>query len=380
MPHQSEPIKILQLSSQTGMYGAERWIIALVKHLNPKKIESIVGVIKDNPDQDAPLCTKAAELGLRTKLFEAPGKINLSVIWQLRQYILQEKISIIHTHLYKTDILGFLASIGTECKIISTPHGWSKNMDFKLWCYETLDRLIFPFLNAVVPLSEDIYHPLTKIMGLKKKVHFIQNGVDLSEVIYSKAINSEILEKKKNGQFILGYIGRLIPSKGLETLLKSIEKLQNPNLELFLIGDGPFRQDLKELSEKLGLTDKIHFLGFRDDRLEFLRGFDTFILPSRTEGIPRCLMEAMAAKIPIIASNIPGCIDLITDNETGLLFEVDNHEILAEKIKKISSESALTSILSENAYNFVNKNFSAAHMTREYEILFLNLLSSDQIK
>ncbi|MBK8653195.1 MAG: glycosyltransferase [Haliscomenobacter sp.] len=66
------------------------------------------------------------------------------------------------------------------------------------------------------------------------------------------------------------------------------------------------------------------FLGFRDDRLNFLKGFDIFVLPSRSEGIPRCLMEAMAAQVTVIASDIPGCTDLIKHEQTGLLFEVDN--------------------------------------------------------
>ena len=153
MPPTNKPIKVLQLGSPTGMYGAERWILALIKHLDPQKVTSIVGVIKDDDNQDAPLCQEAEKLGFRTQFFEAHGKINFSVIKQLREFIRQEKLDILHTHFYKTDIIGLLATRGTTCKIISTPHGWTESPDFKLRLYEAIDRMVFPFRNDNLKLT-----------------------------------------------------------------------------------------------------------------------------------------------------------------------------------------------------------------------------------
>ena len=133
------------------------------------------------------------------------------------------------------------------------------------------------------------------------------------------------------------------------------------------------RLELEELSQQLNLTDNIRFMGFRPDRLNFLRGFDTFILPSRLEGIPRCLMESMAAGVPIIASDIPGCNDLIHNNKTGLLFEVDNHRMLAGVIRKIAASQELRTALAANANMYVNENYSANRMAKEYESLFEEL-------
>ncbi|MBG0780560.1 MAG: glycosyltransferase, partial [Desulfotignum balticum] len=125
------PIRVLQLGSPAGLYGAERWILALVRHLDPAKVESVVGVIKDDPGKaDPPLIREAAALGFQTVTINAPGRINLSAVRRLRQYIFANKIDILHTHWYKTDMIGFLAVMGTRCKIISTPHGWSKEAGF----------------------------------------------------------------------------------------------------------------------------------------------------------------------------------------------------------------------------------------------------------
>jgi len=370
----NKPIKVLQLGSPSGLYGAERWILALIKYLDPQQVISVVGVIKDDPNQDAKLCREAKELGYETVEFEAHGRVNFSIIHQLRKFLVDENIDILHTHFYKTDIIGLLATRGLSCKIISTPHGWSKNVDIKLWCYEMLDRIAFPFMDAVAPLSEDLYKSLKKIPGLGKKLHLIINGVDLSEVGSLDAINSDVLASKNSGKFILGYIGQLIPRKGLDVLLKALANVKNVDWELYLVGEGEQRGELQELCQNIGIVDNLHFVGFRQDRLDFLRGFDVFVLPSRLEGIPRCLMEAMAAHVPIIASDIPGCNDLIDHDKTGLLFKMDDHVELSSQIEKMAGSSILSGKLKENSFRLVSECYSAHRMGREYEILFTKLV------
>jgi len=94
----SSQIRILQLGSPTGLYGAERWILALIKHLNPERIESLVGLIKDEPGLQSPLCSEAEKLGFKTHVFEAPGKINPTAVKLLRSFIQENNIDILHTH------------------------------------------------------------------------------------------------------------------------------------------------------------------------------------------------------------------------------------------------------------------------------------------
>jgi len=112
---------VLQLGSPTGLYGAERWIIALAKHLRPDQVESIVGTIKDAPGDVPPLCRQAAAMGLRTEVFESHGKLSLTAVRLLNAFIRANRIDILHTHGYKTDILGWAAVRSTGCKAVSTP-------------------------------------------------------------------------------------------------------------------------------------------------------------------------------------------------------------------------------------------------------------------
>jgi len=369
-------IKVLQLGSPTGLYGAERWILALIKHLDPQKVESIVGVIKDDFEQEALLCREAEKSGYKIQIFDAHGKVNFSVIKQLKAYILRGKIDILHTHFYKADIIGLLATRGTPCKIISTPHGWTQNPDFKLRIYEIIDRLIFPFLDAVAPLSEKLIQPLERIPGLKNKLHLIKNAVDISEVTSENKTAKELIEWKKKDVFVIGYIGRLILGKGLDILFHALAKLKNINWKFAIIGEGEEESALKQLAQELRIADKISFFGFRPDRISFLLGFDVFVLPSRSEGTPRCVMEAMASKIPVIASDIPGCRNLVTDNQTGLLFPLDSTNNLSQKIMSILHNRSATERMTQNAFEFISKKHSAHRMALEYETLFFKTFVS----
>src|SRR5487761_2365222 len=179
---ESERIRVLHLGSPTGLYGAERWILALAKNLPRNKVESWIGVIKDAPGVEASLCIRAAEMGLATQQFESHGRFSWSAIGQLRRFIRQQRIDVLHTHWYKTDLIGRMATLGTACMNVATPHGWSVDAGAKLQLYEALDRLCFRYMDAVVPLSMDLYDGLAHRLGMRRKLHLILNGVDLAEI------------------------------------------------------------------------------------------------------------------------------------------------------------------------------------------------------
>lgn len=365
-------IRVLQLGSPTGLYGAERWILALVKYLPRDEIESTVSVIKDDRKLKPELCEYASLLGIETHIFESYGKFSYTAIFQLREFIKENKIKILHTHGYKTDIIGLMAVQGTGCKIISTPHGWAVNSGYKLYIYEFLDRLAFLFFDAIIPLSKELYANIKKIPGCKNKVILIQNGVDIDEIENDTSfpLVEEINTWKKKNYYIIGYIGRLTPGKDIMTLLKAFSKLDLTKTRLALVGDGEQLQELNEIVAVMGLSNCVRFFGFQKNRIEFLRGFDVFVLPSRSEGIPRCLMEAMAAGVPIIATDIEGCRTLIKDNITGMLFQVGDYNSLAEKIVKLVKDEHLRVSFSAAGKAFIKINYSAEKMAAQYSELY----------
>lgn len=370
----TRPIRVLHMGSPTGLYGAERWILALIKHLPPDHVESWVGVIKDAPGLQAPLCKIAAELGFRTQVFESYGRLSRSAVGQLRRFLLENEIDILHTHFYKTDIIGRLAAWGTSCKTVATPHGWSVGAGLGLQVYEMLDRLCYPFMDAVVPLSQDLYTGLKRIPGLKRKLHLIENGVDLSELDAPNEVPELVGRWRRDGRFVIGYIGQLITRKRIDTLIEAFHQLEIPNKQLCLIGDGPQRPELEVLAARLGVPGSIVFLGFRDDRMAFLKGFDLFVLPSELEGIPRCLMEAMALGVPVIASDIPGCRELIIHGETGLLSSVGDARDLHHKIQGVIKDRNLRLRIADKGRESIRNRYSATVLAQTYHSLYQGLM------
>jgi glycosyltransferase involved in cell wall biosynthesis len=362
----------MQLGNPTGLYGAERWILALVRNLDPAIIRSSVTAIRDEPSAGAPVCEEAGKMGLDAYRIDAFGRVNAAAVSRLRRLLVEQKVSILHTHGYKTDVIGLLATLGTGCKVVATPHGWSTQAGWKLQVYEGLDRAVFPFFDAVVPLSSKLHSELKVLPGVGRKLHLINNAVDLSEVSGSAGISSALQTWKQQGDFIVGYIGQLISRKGLDSLIEAFGRWEFPRKRLVLVGDGPQAGKLKELASVSSYADRIHFAGFREDRLDWLRGFDIFVLASRLEGIPRCLMESLAARIPVIATEIPGCRDLITHEDTGLLVPVDDPMALAAAMNRLTDRD-LRSHLSGRGAAHVEQYYSAARMGREYQDLFREL-------
>jgi glycosyltransferase involved in cell wall biosynthesis len=372
-------IKVLELGNPKGIYGAERWILALVNVLDREKITPMVATIKDELDQSAPLCLEAKKLGCLTHVFECYGKFNYDSVSFLKKYIIEKEIDILHTHGYKTDIIGLLAVRGTPCKLITTPHGWTNNPDFKLKCYEMLDRLVFRFFDSVVPLSDKLHDDLLRIPGLKKKLHLIYNGVDISEIKRTDYISEEMSSWKETGAFIIGYIGRLTEGKGLDVLFNAVKYYGRQDWKIAIVGDGEIRGKLENLVKSLDIDARVKFFGYIENRIPFLKGFDVFVLPSRSEGIPRCIMEAMVACVPVVATDISGCRDLVIHEKTGLLFAKDSPEELAQNIYRIIDDKELDKRICSEAFAFVDDRYSGTRMAHDYEVLFSMILENNNI-
>src|SRR5262249_36047937 len=146
-----------------------------------------------------------------------------------------------------------------------------------------------------------------------------------------------------------------------------------PNKRLCIVGEGPLRKELEHLAEQLGEKDSVSFFGFRDDRICLLKGFDVFVLPSKLEGIPRCLLEAMAANVPVIATDIPGCAALVRHGKTGMLFHVDDQSDLADKLLLLLADSELRNLLTIAARGLVEREHSAKEMAKQYADLYLEI-------
>jgi glycosyltransferase involved in cell wall biosynthesis len=188
------------------------------------------------------------------------------------------------------------------------------------------------------------------------------------------SVAAELLALRASGKYILGYVGRLDAGKDIETLLRAMAGNQHPDWHAVLVGAGDHGSVLRALVAELGIEDRVTFTGYREDRMAFLKGFDVFVMPSRSEGIPRCLMEAMAAGIPIVASDIPGCRNLVDGSTTGLLFPVGDERALRDRVVELSESPDRRAAIVDVARRFIETKFSCVRMANEYESLYENLI------
>lgn len=364
-------IRVLQFICPTGYYGAERWINALVSANTDEAIEYHIAITDEPESSDEVLKRSILPEGHKHRL-KMSSKFDLRAVFRLARLLKEQQIDVIHTHGYKSDILGVLAARFAGVRSVCTPHGFENAEDTRLKAYMWLGGKAFHWFDQVCPLSEDIEKTVVSDYGVdSRSVRLINNGVDLAEVESALADP----ESRDSSHFTIGYIGQLISRKNLTATLEAFAlfQKQNPNARLVLIGDGDEKTRLMGQASELGLSESVHFLGFRDDRLQLLPTFDVFALTSSLEGIPRCLMEAMAANVCVTAFDIPGVDVLVKQDETGVLVPFGDTRSLARAWDELMQNPAKRARLAEASRSWVYSRFSAAAMAEEYAALFRSL-------
>ena len=351
--------------------------MALAKNLKEDEINCCLAVTVEDNSKDLEITRHF--MALDRRVFEIPmgGRFDISVVSKLCRLIKKEKMDIIHTHGYKSDILGLIAARFAGIKAVATPHGFENAGDWKLKAYIGLGNQFLKWFDYVVPLSRQLCRDMDHINVKKRKVTYIQNGVDLDEVEEMRLRDEGAIERSQDKKRI-GFVGQIISRKNVFDLLDIFESLsqKHDNLELILLGDGEQREALEVYAKALSSSPSIEFLGFRDDRLDWLKTFDIFVMTSTLEGVPRCLMEAMAMGIPVVAYDIAGIDQLITHEDTGLLAPLGEKEKLATHWEKILFDAEFANQLSNAAREFVYEHFSGQRMAREYTELFKGMVTT----
>jgi glycosyltransferase involved in cell wall biosynthesis len=371
----TQTINVLQFICPTGFYGAERWVLALAKHVDPFKVRCDLAVTMEPGQTPLELVNEYKKLNLPCHIVDMKSKFDLSAVTKMAELIKEKNIHIVHTHGYKSDIIGVLAARKAGIPCVVTPHGFENAKDFKLRTFIWLGCQAMKYATKVVPLSQQLMRDC-KRMGVKdQKTLYIQNGVDLSEVEATATPERNNPDEKR-----IGFVGQMISRKNIFDILDIFDQLhaKHPNTRLILLGDGDARATLETHSKTLASNSHIEFLGFRDDRLSLLKSFDLFVMTSTLEGIPRCLMEATAASIPVAAYDIAGIDQLIEHQKTGLLAPLGEKEQLLGYWESLLFTQGYGVELAANAKEFVYQHYSANRMATEYTELFEKLVKETQ--
>jgi glycosyltransferase involved in cell wall biosynthesis len=213
---------------------------------------------------------------------------------------------------------------------------------------------------------------LTLFSRLSDKTIAIHNGVDLAE--FNGAASSAC---EANGRRYLLSIAAHNEKKSLDVLIRAFADIArtDPELELFLVGDGPLRKQLEQLARSLSLDARVRFLG-RQDRpaiAKLLHGCELFVLPSKSEPFGIVVLEALACRKPVVATNTGGIPEIIESGANGILVEPEQPAELARAISRVLADRNLGAAVAERGYATVEKQFRWENTGTAYEAAFANL-------
>lgn len=272
---------------------------------------------------------------------------NIRAYRQLCRIIRENKIDYIHCNTPVGGLLGRMA--GKKChvkKVIYQAHGFHfyKGAPKKNWIvYHTIEKLMARYTDAIITMNKEDYEAASTFKLRKGGKIYNVHGVGIDLSLYDDL--EKYREKKRTelgyvaDDIILISMGDLIPRKNYQVAIEAISKCSNSKLHYLICGNGPELDNLKSYAAQKGVSNQVHFLGFRSDIKELLAASDIFIFTSLQEGLPRSMMEAMAAGLPCVASKIRGNVDLIEDGKGGFLCDPHDSDSFARAIELCDTDT-----------------------------------------
>lgn len=291
-------------------------------------------------------------------------------ILQTWQWLRREKFDAAVTLLFFSDVWGrLLAKVAGIPNIISSLR--ARNINYSAW-QRRLVRFTMRWANQVILNSEGIRDFAIEQEGAEpKKIRVIPNGIPVEPFSHDRpardAMRSTLHIQPEC--LLIGSVGRLTRQKGFDLLIAALSQLRRPGAYLAIIGSGEEEAHLRRQAAALGITERVHFLGYRHDVADWFDAFDLYVQPSRFEGMPNALMEAMAAGCPVIATDIDGNRELVQDGVHGWLVPPDDVQALTSSIETALADHPEAQRRAQAAQERIAEQFSLGTMIDAWEIV-----------
>ncbi len=300
-----------------------------------------------------------------------------SMVFQLARIIKEQGIDIVHCQRHKPTVYGALAAhiTGKNLKVISHVRGLNRTRSFKR---KLLNGILFRRISRIIAVSNAVRDDIVKtnLMSFPDKVVTIYNGIGVEPYTDCSLTREQArirLGLPEKDAFVYGTVGRLVETKGQESLLRAFARVceRYPKSWLIITGKGRLESELRALSAKLNIHERVVFLGYRTDIPEVLKAYDVFVLPSIAEGLPGALLEAMATGIPVIASRVGGVPEILEDPSLGIMVSPSSTDELASAMERLRSmdemrRNMMGVALRERVLEKFTKEKMISAMSREY--------------
>lgn len=334
-------MKVLQIIPMFKLAGAETMCENLCKALRNQGCDVVAVSLYT---EHTPITDRLENAGIKVVYLGKKKGFDFSTFVKLYQLMKKERPEVVHTHIYAARYALPVAAFCGIPKKIHTVHNIAQQEQAKAG--KIVNKFMFKHCGVIpVALSEEVKKTVEEVYELpSEQIPVIFNGVDLS--------NCKVKEDyTKKSEFKIVHIGRFMDVKNHAMILKTFAMFskRHADAKLQLIGDGELRKDMVQLAQELGVENFVEFAGLQSNVYPWLHDADIFVLPSKFEGMPMTLIEAMGTGLPIIASAVGGVPDMLTDGESAILIKPESEQLLAslemlyydESIRRVLGQKAL---------------------------------------
>lgn len=377
-------LRVLHVTATTTG-GVGLLILFLVKHLDPRAFDLSVafgrGYLLDRQFDAA---------GIRVHTLSTSRGFG---IWslikgtcQVYRILIRGRYDLVQSHTSVGGVIGRLAGWAARTPVVLwTVHGWGAHPGHPAWkraLLRAIEAALDWFTDHYVAVSEDLRDQGVRAgIYRAKKVTIIPNGLQFDHlpVAFDAAAKRKAMGIPA-GVPVIGTVTRFEPQKANEMFLRSVERIleQAPNVVILIAGDGPERPELEALAAQLGIAERVTFLGWRDDAVELLGAMDVFCMSSRWEGCPMVLLEAMAMRCPVVATDIGGVREIVVPGETGYLVALDDPDAMAQAVLRLLASPDQGERMGAAGRQRVERHFGAEGMLAAYANLYRNLRKSSR--
>lgn len=381
------PIRVLHLIDCLDVGGAERVVVNHLRAIDPRRFESLTcyfrhrGVLAEELVQ-AGLRVRhlrkdvvSSRFGRRLRWLLLPVVALESAVFVLRlaRLIRSERIDVVHSHTFSANLWGRIANLLAGRRGMITTEHTKRNRADESVKRIVVNRLLVPLTDRVVAVSEEVAAAVARLQRVPaRKLVVVPNGVPLGDGAGSAPRAREAGEA---GEVTIAAIGRLAPEKRLDLLLRAVAlcRQQVPALRCLLIGGGRELGRLTALTRELGLEAAVEFTGEQRDVRRYFPNLAAVVNSSEREGLPLSLLEALAAGVPVVATDVGGNREIVRDGVTGILVPPDDAPALAAGICAVLADPARARRLAAAGRSLVRERYSQEAATRRYELLYEEL-------
>jgi len=368
-------IRVLHIIDHLGYGGAPMCVKNIVENSNNNKYKNLVCALRTNP---TPIQIKGQVISLKY------GKYDIRSILAIKKLCKEYDIDILHAHLQKSIVGCLLASFFCKAAIVVHEHGaiFEKGLTFSI--YRLFLRVLHHRAAVIIANSKATAEELVQKVGIKKdRMEILHNAIDFASFDLGKMPRNQV--RKEFGisetDTVIGFAGRLHVMKGVDLLIEAFGMLlkRSGGYYLVLAGDGPERRRLEDLTKRLGIADRVKFLGVCANVAWIMAGFDIGVVPSRYEPFGIVALELMRMKVPIVSSGVDGLGELIHDEETGVVTRENNPQEICRGIERLMENEKLRKQIVEVAYDF-SKQFGIKEYINNLQKVYTEVLNYRKIR